>query len=141
VQDTQGLSFSVGLSANTIFDHRDADDQVTTGNVFAAIHSVQAALASNDTKAIQDASASVSDASSYVNQQLAFYGGVQNRVAAALDQTTAADTAYRSQLSDRQDADVTAAILEMQQLTVNIQAAMSSKAQMPQGSLFDELSR
>ena len=114
---------------------------MATGNVFAAIHSVQAALASNDTKALQDASASVRDASSYVNQQLAFYGGVQNRVAAALDQTTAADTAYRSQLSDRQDADVTAAILEMQQLTVNIQAAMSSKAQMPQGSLFDELSR
>ncbi len=141
VQDTQGLSFSVGLSANAIFDRRDASDQVTTGNVFAAIHSVQAALASNDTKALQDASASVRDASSYVNQQLAFYGGVQNRVAAALDQTTAADTAYRSQLSDRQDADVTAAILEMQQLTVNIQAAMSSKAQMPQGSLFDELSR
>jgi flagellar hook-associated protein 3 FlgL len=141
VQDTQGLSFSVGLSANAIFDRRDANDQVTTGNVFAAIHSVQAALASNDTKALQDASASVRDASSYVNQQLAFYGGIQNRVAAALDQTTAADTGYRSQLSDRQDADVTAAILEMQQLTVDIQAAMSSKAQMPQGSLFDELSR
>jgi flagellar hook-associated protein 3 FlgL len=139
VEDPAGNTFAIGLSANQIFDASDSLGNPVAGNVFAAINSVRVALLANDSTALQTALTSVQNASKYLNQQQTFYGNVQTRVSSALDQASNADTAYRSDLSSRQDADQAAAILEMQQYTYNLQAAMASEAKMPHNSLFDLL--
>jgi flagellar hook-associated protein 3 FlgL len=140
VEDAAGGAFTIALSANQIFDARDSSDNPTSGNVFTAMNAVRTALLSNDTTKLQSALSDVRSASTYLNQQQAFYGSVETRVSTALDQSSATDVAYRQDLSSRQDADETTAILEMQQYTTNLQAAMASEAKMPHSTLFDLMS-
>jgi flagellar hook-associated protein 3 FlgL len=137
--DASGNKFPVALTATQIFDARNSSDQPTDGNVFAAMNAVRVALQNNDTTALQAATASVKDASSYMNQQESFYGTVENRVSAALDDASTMSVTYQQDLSNRQDADATSAIVEMQQYLTNLQAAMASEAKMPQTSLFSLL--
>jgi flagellar hook-associated protein 3 FlgL len=138
-EDAYGNKFPVALTASQIFDARDSSDKPTVGNVFAAMNAVRVALLNNDTTALQTAQGSVKDASDYLNQQQAFYGNVENRVSAALDQASTMNVAYQQDLSNRQDADATSDIVEMQQYMTNLQAAMLSEAKMPQTSLFNLL--
>src|SRR5581483_7702828 len=44
-QDINGVSFLTGKTAQDIFDHRNPDDSVASDNVFAAVNSLQVALA------------------------------------------------------------------------------------------------
>ena len=138
-EDTSGNKFPVALTATQIFDARDSSDQPTTGNVFAAMNAVRVALQNNDSAGLQAATSAVKDASTYLNQQQGFYGNVENRVSAALTQASSQNIAYQQDLSNRQDADATSAIVEMQQYVTNLQAAMASEAKMPQTSLFNLL--
>ena len=141
IEDASRGTFPVSRTASQIFDARDpVSGQPTDSNVFAAMNSVRLALLANDTTRLKTASGSVKSASDYLNQQQMFYGGVENRISNALDTATNADLSYRQELSTRQDADQTSAILEMQQYTINLQAAMSSQSKMPQTTLFDLLS-
>jgi len=140
VADASGATFPVSLSANQIFDVRDANDNPTTGNVFAALSAVTSALQANDPSALQTALSSLGDASTYVNQQQTFYGATENRITQALSVASQAAISSQQDLSDKQDADLTSAILEMTQGTTNLQAAMASFGKMPHTSLFSELS-
>ena len=135
-QDGSGGSFSVALSANQIFDARDSTDTPTASNVFAAMNSVRTALLSNDTTGLQTAEASVQSASTYLNQQQAFYGNVETNINAALTQTDNANVSLNIDLSNRQNVDETKAILEMQQYTVTLQAALAAESKMPTTTLF-----
>jgi flagellar hook-associated protein 3 FlgL len=138
-QDGSGESFSIGLSANQIFDVRDSSDNPTSGNVFAAMKAVRTALLNNDTAGIQTALSSVQTASSYLNQQQGFYGSVENRLTSALSQASTQSVSLQTDLSNRQDADETKAITEMQQYTVTLQAAIATEARMPTTTLFNVL--
>jgi flagellar hook-associated protein 3 FlgL len=137
IQDASGHSFAVGSSANQIFDVRDSSDNPATGNVFAAINAVRVALLNNDTTALKTAQGQVTDASTYLNGQQAVYGNIENRISDALDAAQTQSQDYQKDLSDRQEADPTTAIIEMQQYMTDLQAAMTSEAKLPQGSLFD----
>ncbi len=139
VADASGNTFSTGLSANQIFDLRDSSDKPTTGNVFAAMNAVRVALLANDTTALQAGESAVKDSSTYLNQQQGFYGNVENRITSALDAAGTANLSYQADLSNRQDADETSTILQMQQYTTDLQAALASEAKMPQTSLFSLL--
>ena len=139
VADASGNTFTTSLSANQIFDLRDSSDKPTTGNVFAAMNAVRVALLANDTTALQAAGSAVKDSSTYLNQQQGFYGSVENRITSALDAANTANLSYQQDLSNRQDADETTAILQMQQYTTDLQAALASEAKMPQTSLFSLL--
>ena len=139
VEDATGNTFAASLSANQIFDARDSSDNPTTGNVFAAMNAVRVALLGNDTTALQAATSSVKDASTYLNQQQGFYGNVETRITAALDAASTASLSFQQDLSNRQDADETSAIIQMQQYSTNLQAALASESKMPQTSLFDLL--
>lgn len=139
LQDTTGNTFAVSRSANQIFDVRDSSDNPTNGNVFAAMNAVRTALLNNDTTGLQTALGQVQSASTYLNQQQSFYGGVENRISNALDSANTQNQNYQQALSDKQDADETQAIVEMQQYATNLQAAMTSEAKLPHGSLFDLL--
>ena len=77
--------------------------------------------------------------SSYFQGQLAFYGGVQDKVSFAASQGLTQATNLQIQVGNIQDADVTQAILELTQAQTAQQAALQEKAATPATSLFDFL--
>jgi flagellin-like hook-associated protein FlgL len=81
----------------------------------------------------------VPNAGTYLNQQLAFYGTVQDRVTSALNFGQTYVTQLQSQLSGIQDADEAQAITEFTQAQTQLQAALTSRAQLPRTSLFNFL--
>lgn len=139
VQDGSGQSFAIGLSANQMFDVRDSSDNPTSTNVFAAMNAVRVALLSNDTSGLQTALSQVQTASTYLNSQQGFYGGLENRLTSALSDASTQNVSLQTDLSNRQDADESKAIVEMQQYTITLQAAIAAQSKMPTTSLFNDL--
>jgi flagellar hook-associated protein 3 FlgL len=134
VQGPDGSLFSVGQTAQQIFDSSN-----TQQSVFVSINNLREALSNNDDAGTLSAVADVKTAGTYLNQQLAFYGTVQNRVASGLDFGQNYQTQLQTQLGGIQDADETQAITELTQAQTQLQAALVSRAQLPRKSLFDFL--
>ena len=139
VTDASGVSFTVGLTAQNIFDHRNPDDTLAPDNVFAAVNSLRVALQSNDQVAITTALTGLSTADTYLNSQLSFYGSVQNRIQSAQTFAGQQSVQLQSALSQTQDADVTQAAVTLTQSQTQLQAALSAQAARPRTSLFDFL--
>jgi flagellin-like hook-associated protein FlgL len=133
-QHPNGTTFPVALTAQTIFDSSDPST-----NVFVAIEGMRTALANNDSAAIQTSMDGLSKVSQYMNQQLAFYGTTQNKISEATDYGSTLQTQLQTQISNLQDADMTAAIQELTLGQTQQQAALESKAQMPRTTLFNFL--
>ena len=139
VTDTSGVSFTVGLTAQNIFDHRNPDDTLAPDNVFAAVNSLRLALQSNDQAGITTALTTLSTADTYLNSQLSFYGSVQNRIQSAQTFAGQQNVQLQSALSQTQDADITQAAVTLTQSQTQLQAALSAQAARPRTSLFDFL--
>jgi flagellar hook-associated protein 3 FlgL len=135
IQGPDGTAFPVALTAQQIFDSSTAAD-----NVFTSITSLMQGLQNNDDTAISSALGDVQTADTYLNQQLAFYGTVQDSVAGALSFGQNYTTQLQTQLSGVQDADEAATITDMTQAQTQLQAALQSEAQLPRTTLFDFLS-
>jgi flagellar hook-associated protein 3 FlgL len=138
-QNGSGQSFSIGLSANQIFDARDSHDNPTTSNVFAAMNAVEVALQNNDTSGLQTALSNVQTASTYLNTQQGLYGNIENQLTTALSTVSTHKVSLQTDLSNRQDADETQAIVQMQQYSTALQAAIAAESKMPTTTLFNEL--
>jgi len=134
IQGPDGTAFPVALTAQQIFDSSTASN-----NVFTSITSLMQGLQNNDDTAISSALSDVQTADTYLNQQLAFYGTVQDRVAGALSFGQNYTTQLQTQLSGVQDADEAATITNMTQAQTQLQAALQSEAQLPRTTLFDFL--
>ena len=134
VQGPDGTAFPIALTAQQIFDSSAA-----SSNVFTAITSLIQGLQQNNTSAIDSAVTNVQTAGVYLNQQLAFYGTVQNRVDGSLSFGQNYTVQLQSQLSGIQDANEAAAITTLTQAQTQLQAALESKAQIPRNTLFDFL--
>ena len=134
IQGADGTTFPVALTAQQIFDSSNAQT-----NVFTSITTLMQGLQNNDATAINAAMSDVQGADTYLNQQLAFYGTVQARVAGALTFGQNYSTQLQTQLSGLQDADEAAAITNMTQAQTQLQAALQSRAQLPKTTLFDFL--
>jgi len=91
------------------------------------------------TTAITNALAELSQASDQLNQHLAFYGTVQNRVSDATDAAQTLEVGQRTQLSSLTDADITTDAIELTQANTQRDAALSARAKLPTNSLFDYL--
>ncbi len=139
VQGHGGSRYSTSLSANEIFDHRNADDTVAPDNAFAALNGLRVALLANDTQGIAAAAAAINSASTSMNTRLAFYGQAENRVGSDLNQAQNDNLQLKTQLSSKTDADMTQAITALTEGTTQLQAALSARAKMPHTSLFDIL--
>ncbi|MGD0297146.1 MAG: flagellin [Bryobacteraceae bacterium] len=136
IQASDGSQFAVSLDAQTIFDSPDA-----TQNVFTSINNLRQALLSNSgASAVTSALADVQTADTYLNQQLAFYGNVQDEVSSASNDAQNNITNLQTQLSGIQDADEAAAITQLTEGQTAQQAALVSRSQLPKTSLFDYLS-
>ena len=139
VEDPSGGSFAVGQTAQNIFDSRNADDSFATGNVFAALNSLQVALQNNDTAGITTAVGMLKQASDHLNTAQAFYGSVENRLTDASNFADQYDVQLQAELSQKQDADVASAAMLLNQGNIQLQAAFQMQAKMPHTSLFDFL--
>jgi flagellar hook-associated protein 3 FlgL len=134
IQGPNGTTFPVALTAQQIFDSADP-----TTNVFTSINNMVTALNNNDQTAISAANAGLPAVSTYLNNQLAFYGTAQNAISGATTSATTLVTQLQSQIGGMQDADETQSILELTQAQTEQQAALQSFQQIPRTSLFDYL--
>jgi flagellar hook-associated protein 3 FlgL len=146
VENSAGGSFAVSQNAQQIFDTRNPDPVSTDAppittpaadNVFAALNNLRVGLLSNDTAAITAASASIQLASNHLNSAHAFYGTVENRITDASNYSSTYDVQLKTELSQKEDTDVTAAALTITQGNIQLQAAFQMQAKMPRTTLFD----
>jgi len=143
-----GTRFSIARSGEQIFDDSSA-------SVFAALNALRVALQNGpsvpqgdpayeaqfaaQTAAIEQALTDLHEAHAHLNTQLGFYGAVQNKVEEATDFAAKLEVREQNLLSVIRDADIAAAAVALTQATTHQQAALSARAQMPRGSLFDYL--
>jgi flagellar hook-associated protein 3 FlgL len=137
VESAAGGSFAVSQSAQDIFDSRNPDDTLASSNVFASLNNLRLGLLANDPTQITAASASVQLASDHLNTAQAFYGTVENRITDATNYSSSYDVQLQTELSQKEDADVTSAALAITQGNTQLEAAFQMQAKMPHTSLFD----
>jgi flagellin-like hook-associated protein FlgL len=106
-------------------------------NVFAALNNLRLGLLANNTAQITAASTSVQLASDRLNTAQSFYGTVQNRISDATNYSANYDVQLKTELSQKEDADITAAALTITQGNIQLQAAFEMQAKMPRTTLFD----
>jgi flagellar hook-associated protein 3 FlgL len=137
--DPTGTTFQVAKTAQDLFDKRDSSDNFAPENAFAALQNLQNALQSNNPGAISAAIDGIHVASTYLNQQLGFYGEAQNRIDSAITLAKKFEIQGQTQLSGLQDADIATAAIQLTQDNAALNAAMSARAKRPNTSLFDFL--
>lgn len=133
IQHASGASFAAGKTAMEVFD------SLAPNNVFAAVNGLRTALENNDQAGIDASLSALRAAGDHLNIELGFYGTVQNNIDEALDFSAQLDVRLKTELSSRRDADITAAILELEQGKTQQQAAFTARAELPRTSLFDFL--
>lgn len=134
VEHPTGRRFRVSMDAQTIFDNADP-----ALNTFQAVENLRQALLSNDDGLIEDALAPLAQISTHLNSALTFYGNVQAQVGEAADTSSRMTVRLSTDIASLEDADVTEAILTVQQLQFTQEAALKLRAQVPRRTLFDVL--
>jgi flagellar hook-associated protein 3 FlgL len=141
VENPAGGSFVPAKTAQDVFDHRNLDDSLAPDNAFAALNSLRTALLNNEQAGITAAIGSIKQASEWLNTCQSFYGAVQNRIQDATSFTNQYQVQLKQELSQKEDADVVAASLELTQGNLQVQAALQMRGGVPRTTLFDYLTR
>jgi flagellar hook-associated protein 3 FlgL len=141
ISDASGLTFSVAMTADLIFDSANADE-----NVFGAVNGMRRALLAVDNPpfppdptipSLDEAIHNLGQAGLYLNQKLAGYGLMQNRVAEARDGASKLELSLRQQVANIEEADLAEAATELSQTKLGLDAAFQTRATTPRRSLFD----
>ena len=139
VEDPAGGSFAVSKTAQQIFDDDNADGTPANDNVFAALNSLRLGLLANDQTAITNSVTSLQAASGHVNDMLAFYGTVENRISSANNFASQYGTQLQTEISNTEDADIPSAAMELTQANTQLEAAFQMEGKMPTETLFNYL--
>jgi flagellar hook-associated protein 3 FlgL len=139
ITDTNGNTLWKPMTAQQIFDARNADGTTATGNVFAAVNGLLTSLQNNDTSAATASVDSLKTADDYLNQQLGLIGIAENRVTDATTAASQSVTTEQQDLGTLRDADTASDAVEVTQLNTQQQAALSARATISQYNLFDFL--
>lgn len=139
VEGPSGVKFQVSMTAQDLFDQRDASDNPTTNNAFAALNGLVQALQSGNPANITQAVGVLQGAAGYVDNQATFYGSAENNVTSSLTLAQKFQTQDQTQLSSLEDADATTLAVQVTQLSTAMDAAMAAQAHKPTTSLFDYL--
>ena len=134
VRHPNGSQFAVSKTAQEIFDSPNPGE-----NIFTSINAIRVALESNDQAGINAALPNLDTASIFLNQQHAFYGSVQNQVTDGITYASKNQIRIEAKISSIEDADATAAALELNQSILQQNAALQSRGKLPRTSLFDYL--
>jgi len=130
-----GVRVPISLTAQQIFEDPDPSK-----NVFGAIESLRQQLLTGDTQSVSDALSRVRTASVHLNNQLAFYGTVQNQVAAALDYASSHEIRLKTQIASTEEADLASVVVDLNQTQIHQQAALQAESKLQtRPSLFDYL--
>jgi flagellar hook-associated protein 3 FlgL len=139
VTDSHGVQVWLAKTASQIFDDRNPDGTPATDNVFAAVNSLLTALQANNSSAAVADITNLKAADDHLNQTLGYYGIGQARVNDTLTGITTALTSVQTDMSSLRDADMATAAVQLQELTVQQQAALSSRAKITGMNLFNFL--
>jgi flagellar hook-associated protein 3 FlgL len=140
IQHPNGTTFAVAETARQIFDDRNGVGAPTANNAFDALNALRLALENNDEPAIQAATARLAGVDDFMNQHLAWYGDIQNRLDSASQIAKKFQVEATVRIGNLRDADLVAAITELSQNKVHQEAALGAQAHFrPASSLFDFL--
>lgn len=137
VTDINGTQIWLGKTASEIFDARDVSNNPATDNVFAAVNSLLTGLQSNNNNAVLASITNLKAADDHLNQELGYYGIGQARVNDSLSTAGTSLLSEQTNLSGLRDTNVASAAVELNQLTVQQQAALSARAKITGRTLFD----
>ncbi|MEP7366605.1 MAG: flagellin [Acidobacteriota bacterium] len=124
IEHPSGARIQVSLTADEIFDDPDQNK-----SVFASVNDLRKALLSNDTQQVKDALGRVLYSNTHLNNKLAFYGSAQNQVAEGQNVAFKQELRLKNEISSIEDADLTEAILELNQAQLQQSAALGAQAQ------------
>jgi flagellar hook-associated protein 3 FlgL len=133
-QGPDGSTFAIAKDGQDIFDSSDPG-----ASVFSALATLRNAILANDPTQIQAALTGIQSAQDHVRTESVFYGMAQSRISSATDEAANRDQQLQTHRSSIEDADITASILELQDVQFQRQAALSARAKVPATSLFDYL--
>jgi flagellar hook-associated protein 3 FlgL len=139
ILDPVGSTFTVDHTAEQIFDSQNPDGTPDAGNVFVAVNQLRVALEANDVTGMVNSVATLAVAGDHLNAQLGFYGASQNRIQSATQLSDQIELQFKTELSDKQDADLAEAILEINQGKLQQDASLGARAMFRRTSLFDYL--
>ncbi|HME08940.1 MAG TPA: flagellin [Bryobacteraceae bacterium] len=134
VQSADGSLFAPAKTAQDIFDASDP-----TQSVFQSLTALRSAVLSGDSTAITAALGNVGTAGTFLNQQLAFYGNVQDQVTNATNFGANYETQLTTEIGGIQNADLTQVITEFTLDNTQEQAAIQAESLVPRQSLFSFL--
>lgn len=127
------------LTAQQIFAPLDVTGAATAGNTFVALQSLETALTNNDQAGITSALTSLQSASTYVNQQQAYYGTAEKNLTSEQNIAANQTTALQAQISGIRDANVAQAASDLTEEQTAQTAAYSAEAEISTKSLFSYL--
>ena len=134
VMHPTGTLFKVAKTAEEIFDNANP-----SRNVFQTLNAMRLALRSNDGDAVRAALIEVRTAGGHLNNMLAYYGTVQGQIREAVDFSQQQELRLKTQISSVQDADMTTAVLDLNQAQFQQQTALAAQGRLKKLSLFDYL--
>lgn len=137
ITDANGVQIWLGKTASEIFDARNSNGSVASDNVFAAVNSLLTALQNNDSAAAEASIDNLKAADTHLNEEQGYYGIGQARVNDTLTGISNSLVSVQTDQSSLRDADMAAAAVELQQATVQQQAALSARAKIGGTNLFD----
>ncbi len=139
ITDAGGSSIIPGMTAQQIFDARNAGGAPASGNVFQAVYSLGQALLSNDQPGTANAVSAVKNAATQVEQATAYYGNTETWIQQANQDASQRLTTLQQSLSNVRDTDVAAAATQLTTDQTALQAALSAHASLGNKSLFSYL--
>jgi len=139
ITDSTGTTICVSKMSSEIFDNRNSGGTPASDNVFAAVNTLLTALQAGSSAGALASIANLQAADGHLNQELGYYGIGQNRITDTLSTESQTLVSIKTNLSSLRDVDMATAAVQMSQLQVQQQAALSSRAKIGGMNLFDFL--
>ena len=139
VEEPGGGSFTASLTAQAIFDDRNADGSYASDNVFAALNNLRVALLANDQRHYPGHRVAPTGFAAPEQFGRCSTGAVEDRLQNDTSFAQSQDVALATQISQKEDADIPTAAMELTQGNTELQAAFEMQAKMPTTTLFSFL--
>lgn len=139
VETVDGITLPQPLTADAVFDATDAQGATAPSNVFAALNRLRLALVQDNVGEVRAASDNLTAGAAHLNEKLAYYGNLQNRLEDASNLAAKFELNWQQTLSELRDTDIAAAAVDLTQTRTHLDATYGAQAQRPAVSLFDYL--
>jgi flagellar hook-associated protein 3 FlgL len=134
-----GATILPGMTAEQIFDARNADGSPAAGNIFLAVHSLRQALENNDQAGVQTAAGTFSSAVAQLGQATTYYGNTQSWLEQSADDASSRLINLQQTLRSLRETDVAQAATDLTSAQTAMQAALAAHGSLNLRSLFDYL--